>query len=535
MIADQERRWLWWFIFLVMGITTIPYLLGFGLQGENWRFTGFFFGVEDGNSYIAKMLSGAAGEWLFRTPYTAYPQSGMVAFLPYLLLGKLTAPPAQHEQLLVLFQLFRWCGGIAMIWATYRFIAHFIAAIELRRMGIVLAILGGGLGWLSVLGLKDLWSNQLPLEFYSPETFGFLSILGLPHLEMARALLLLGFILYLETPEGSVPFWRRASAGGAWLLAGLMQPLTVVTGWIVLLIYHCANLAVGLLIEKKPIRVYWNGQKKRWIDASLTVAISSPIVMYTIIAFTADPFLSEWNKQNLIISPPLGDYILAFSVVLPFILYAAINFKRLRSEKTLFLTAWIAGFPLLAYAPVNLQRRLPDGIWVVLVVAAMMGFSLIQSKRFRVISRIWLSSSLFSGLFFMVGGIFSVTQLQMPIYRPLEEVRTFDFIQQVLPVNSVVLAQYAPSNPLPAWAPVRTVIGHGPESANLKEIQPRVNKLLGGTASIPESKEFFNEFNIGFLLITPIEEKFDSNLLVDSGILTEVYNRNGYRVFKVNP
>ena len=55
---------------------------GFWLQGSDWRFTGFFIGVEDGNSYIAKMLSGTAGNWIFRTPYTAYPQNGFLAFLP---------------------------------------------------------------------------------------------------------------------------------------------------------------------------------------------------------------------------------------------------------------------------------------------------------------------------------------------------------------------------------------------------------------------------------------------------------------------
>lgn len=533
MIAEQERRWIWWFIILVMGLTTIPYLLGFALQGDQWRFTGFLFGVEDGNSYIAKMLSGAAGAWLFRTPYTAYPQSGMLAFVPYLLLGKLTAPPAQHEQLLVLFQLFRWAGGIAMIWATYRFIAYFIQSIALRRMGTVMAILGGGLGWLSVLGLQNLWSSRLPLEFYSPETFGFLSLLGLPHLEMARALLLFGFVFYLEssTDDKKAASWK---AGCTFLLAGMMQPLTVVTGWIVLLVHQIVIFVTSTFIHRNSFQVYWNESKKRWINTCLTVAISSLIVLYTMWAFVSDPFLSKWNAQNLIISPPIGDYLLAFGLALPFVLLAFVNYKKLHSEKALFLAGWIAVFPMMAYAPLNLQRRLPDGIWVALVVSALVGLAFIRSRWLLIFSKIWLYSSLFSSLIFFVGGSFTVTQLQTPMYRRQGEVQAFTFIQQTAPSGAVVLANYESANPLAAWAPIRTVIGHGPESANLKEIQPRVDKVFNSAYSIPECQEFLREFNVEFILVTPSEGKFESNRLIEAGLLSEIFNQAGYQVFKVN-
>jgi hypothetical protein len=120
-----ERRWVWIYAVLVMLVTAIPYFLGYASQGEGWRFSGFVFGVEDGNSYIAKMLSGAAGNWLFRTPYTTEPQRGVLAFLPYLLLGKLASHPALHEQLVALFHLFRILAGMLEILATYQFLAFF--------------------------------------------------------------------------------------------------------------------------------------------------------------------------------------------------------------------------------------------------------------------------------------------------------------------------------------------------------------------------------------------------------------------------
>jgi len=86
----QERKFALFFAALLCLITLIPYVAGFAAQGADWRFTGFLIGVEDGNSYIAKMLSGAQGDWLFRTPYSSETQRDswpfcLISFLENLL------------------------------------------------------------------------------------------------------------------------------------------------------------------------------------------------------------------------------------------------------------------------------------------------------------------------------------------------------------------------------------------------------------------------------------------------------------------
>ncbi|MGD8633386.1 MAG: hypothetical protein PVF85_07435, partial [Anaerolineales bacterium] len=69
-MKPSQIRCFWLFAALVAILTSIPYVLGFAAQGSDWAFTGFVFGVEDGNSYIAKMLLGSSGDWLFRSPYS---------------------------------------------------------------------------------------------------------------------------------------------------------------------------------------------------------------------------------------------------------------------------------------------------------------------------------------------------------------------------------------------------------------------------------------------------------------------------------
>ena len=59
--------------------------------------------------------------------------------------------------------------------------------------------------------------------------------------------------------------------------------------------------------------------------------------------------------------------------------YAAAGVRKLWQKDPLaglLPAAWVALLPVLAYLPVNLQRRLPDGVWVAWVILADGGFFL---------------------------------------------------------------------------------------------------------------------------------------------------------------
>ena len=75
--------WVVTVVFLV--ILTLPYLLAWAAAGSDWVFVGFLINPLDGNSYFAKMQQGAAGEWLFRLPFTAEPGEGSFLFIFYLI------------------------------------------------------------------------------------------------------------------------------------------------------------------------------------------------------------------------------------------------------------------------------------------------------------------------------------------------------------------------------------------------------------------------------------------------------------------
>ncbi len=533
MISTAEKKWVWWFALGVVVFTTIPYALGFSLQGDEWRFSGFVFGVEDGNSYIAKMLSGSEGEWLFRTPFTAFEQKGMLAFLPYILLGKLASPPGRHDQLVALFHLFRWAAIFLYAFAAYEFISIFLKQINHRRAALVLAFFGGGLGFLTVFGVKASGWGGLPLEFYSPESFGFLAVFGLPHITAGRAFLLWGLAQILGDHKSKSIYRVSVYVGLIWTLLGLMQPLTVVVGWVVLGGGLAAEWLINLYCCKKdPGQA---GEREELVRKTrmglLSIGFSAPIPLYTFLAFQLDPFLRSWSAQNLILSPPLLDYLLAYGLILPFALAGAVRALRNRLPGSAFLAGWLALLPILAYAPYNLQRRLPEGVWVCLVVLGLLAVELHSPRSIWRRLQPVIYIGLLSTLFFYVGGLEMVASLGEPLYVRTAEVKVYERLEMEAGDRFlVVLADYPRSNALPAWSAARVIIGHGPESVDLAAIQPQVEAFLRGVLDEDKALDLVTSQQVDFVLASPDDLV---NLSNRYPFLIEIYTDEGYRVYKV--
>ncbi|RLD03697.1 MAG: hypothetical protein DRI56_12045 [Chloroflexota bacterium] len=538
-ISPSSRpRWLYIFALLVMVVTTIPYIMGYAAQGTEWRFTGFVFGVEDGNSYIAKMLGGAAGEWLFRTPYTALPQRGVIAFLPYMLLGKLTAPPAQHAQLVALFHLFRFGAGILAILATYDFIAIFTTEHRLRVWGVVLASLGGGLGWVMVLlGQKDLF-DWLPLEFYSPESFGFLALYGLPHLAMSRALLLWGLRAYLV---GDVSrFTHHAShAGIYWLIMGFFQPLAVVVGWGVLGAHLLVLGIRNIILKWKNNQVDWQPWNLFFKKAIVIGLISAPIILYTVVTFNLDPVLKSWSAQNRIISPPFLHYLLAYGILLPFVAFGVWRVIRSKEEQGWFLIAWVLALPIFVYLPISIQRRLAEGVWVAFVILAIKALDDLpeSSQKGGEISSKWpwiWALTFPSTLILLVGGVMAARMPAQPLFRPAAEISAFQYLAENAKPDAVVLSAYETGNPLPAWAPLQVVIGHGPETVHAKELRPRVQAFYQAGTSLEERLALLDEYQVNYVFYGPAERELGEWSPAQADYLTPVYQDGDYAIFVVD-
>lgn len=511
-VTNEERNWVWMAAGIAGLVMLLPYFMGFAAQGQDWRFSGFVFGLEDGNSYMADMHSGANGAWIFRSPYTPFPQNGVITFLPYLLLGKLAASPGMHEQLAALFHLLRTLAVILVFCATYDFLALFIQDVKLRRLATVLASVGSGLSWLFFHGGEN-WMASMPLEFYSPEAFGFLALFGIPHLALARAFLLWGlrsFILLLTCEESTLK-QRGLITGVFWLAAMLAQPLIgLVSGaipaaflavsGIALLIRRSAGQPADFATWKRLFKgVLWGG------------LIAGPFAVYNMLSFLLDPYLRTWNVQSYIPSAHPLVYLAAYGILLPFAIAGALGLKRRNAWQAAFLSAWVVLFWAAIYIPYSQQRRLLDGIWVGLMALTFVGLETNRSAqgcgRWLWRARPVLLATLIAPLLLMAGSFQVAMHPAPPAFVPRDQAAVFECLAEQGLDGEVALAAYATSNALPAWAPLRVVAGIGTLSAQAGQLQHEVAAFYHQDTTDEERVGILNRYGIRVVLWGPQERE----------------------------
>jgi len=527
-VSHREKRWVFAWAILLAVITTIPYIMGFIGENENWLFSGFVYGVEDGNSYIAKMRLGASGAWLFRSPYTTQAQEGVLAFLPYILLGKLAVGREMHTQFIILFHLFRIVSIPFVVYATYQFVSLFLKEIYWRRWVTLLATVGGGVGWLLLILGEQNWLGSLPLAWISPEWFGYLSILGQPHLILARALLLSGLTFYLKSSQNVTYAWV---AGLIFLGMGFVHSLSLVSAYFVIGLHVLVIWLRAFTTQTKPIA--W-----RWTRAAIRALIGpAPILLYMVYRFTTDPFLRSWTEQNKILTPHPAHIFVAYGLILPFVILGIKPMIKRRRWSGLLPLLWLAALPLLAYAPHNLQRRLPEGMWVIVLTLGALGLQHLTKdhRRWRNIGgALLIAFSIPTSLLILAGGIGVTGQPAQPVYRPLEEVRAFEQIVAIDSTIPSVISSFDTGNALPAWTDAKVVIGHGPESINLRVNAAKVEAFYANRMEPEDAIAFLRSNNINTIFFGPSERKlgeFEPGNRPDYVLL---YQSGDYMIYKVD-
>jgi hypothetical protein len=267
----------------------------------------------------------------------------------------------------------------------------------------------------------------------------------------------------------------------------------------------------------------------------------APFLLYNFISFSIDPFLSEWTRQNIIISPEPTQYLWAYGLILPFAIFGAIQLLRSDAWKGLFLAGWVFALPILAYAPFNLQRRLLEGMWIALVALAMIAFEGMHVKASSEES-IWVKKSGLSRwvlllafpstVILLFGGLLTSWHPSMPVFRLKDETLAFEYLKQAASRGDVALASFDTSNALPAWAPLRVVIGHGPESVGLADLRTRVEKFYSSAMSDAERKQILQEQKVRYVIWGPLERRLGGWNPGDASYLRKLYEGGEYQIFE---
>jgi hypothetical protein len=539
-ISKKEWRWVMAWAATIMLVSSLPYLYGWWVSTPQMQFSGFFLGVEDANSYLAKMRMGAENGWIFHLAYTPEPHAGAYLFTFHLFLGKL-ARLVQFSFPLV-YHLARIIFGWGLLVTVYCFISYFVSGPAQRRFAFLLAATGSGLGWL-IIALQLTSRLGLPLDIYVPEAFIFLVLFHLPHLALAESLLFWAILWTLQswqTHTWRPIFWAGGALLGVALIAAFYVGVFVaVLGltWLILTFSARSIQKTGGLLVK----------------LAGATALAWPVLAYDAYIFTTNPILRVWNQQNLILSPEPWHYLLAYGLlIIPAIFGVRSFLSRLwlkltsssdmladpDSFKHLALILWCLVFPLLVYLPFNLQRRLVVGVQLALIILATYGLFSLSQKYIHPARQPIIRAGLllFFGLtniFLLLGGMVSVSLRQPPIFHPLSQLEAMRWLDEAA-AGHVVLAVYETGNVLPAYTNIRAFVGHGPETVNSDEKRAQAKQFFSSATSDPWRRDLLQRFNIRYVYYGPNEKAAGEFAPGQASYLKEVYKNEEVQIFEVN-
>ncbi len=491
------------FALILASVSLVPYLLAYLFAPPGHHFAGFFFIADDATTYLAKMRQGADGSWLWNDPYTSEPHGGVFLFSFYLLFGHLAA--LAHIPLIAAYHLARISGALALVFAVDR-LARRVLRPELRRLALVIVVLGSGLGFLVQLaGNPSVLGQKLEaLDLHLPEITGWYSILAIPHFAWATAFILLSLVGLLAIADG--PRFSLVIGTGASLLAlAAIHPQMVA----VILVIWCAYRLVLTAWGRRP-------SHRALLAEAGAFGLAAPLLAYNAWILFNDPLIASWSQQWRHQAPNLPSLLVSLGLPLIGAAYGAWLTWRRRDANLALLMVWLPMVLALLYLPnlANIQRRLLDAVYVPIGILAAVGLHEVMARlprrRARSLQRVLVPiACLSSGLVLAIAlrfasGAFPEAYIDDDRWQAMSWLAS-----NHTPVDRA-LSSPGSGLLLPAWSGVPVYVGHYSETVDYFRKIKEVDAVLLPQVPAAEVASFFRTNGITLFYWGPDERRATS-------------------------
>jgi hypothetical protein len=508
--------------------------MGYLMPDATYVFTGAAHHPEDVMSYLAKMWQGYKGAWAAQLPYAIEPHPGIpLLYLFYTLLGCVARWTGLSLPLL--YHTARVACVAFLLWAAYRFIAFLLPKPNWRWTAFLLVTVASGFGVWAVLltgsftlgGITpiDLW----PLDFYTFALW-FLS----PHQT-------LGIALFLIILQSVVTYWETLEPRR--LIPGIVAALG--EGFIfpfVPLVYG-TTLAIAWLWERR-----WRAAALPTAGAvMLVVLLPLPIVINYWLGLRGHPVWISFSNQNLTLSPPIWHYVLGYGLVgilaLPGGWWAWRHGSRGRLAVILVAVSLI-----LAYLPVNFQRRLISGAHVpmcALAAAGIHGWLIPLWGRLRPVSEAKLAYregltrlgvvafSAISSVYVWLSILISVLAYAPGIYIPADAAVGVRWLGSDTSSDAAVLSAFTTGTVIPAYTGRQVFWGHTFETPFLSQKRAEAMQFFSARTSDAGRKTMLERYGITHIFYGPHEQAMGSFDPISATYLRPVFRHNTVTIYEV--
>jgi hypothetical protein len=512
----------------VFAVSLVPYLLAYATTPSDKVFNGFFYVADDAATYISKMREGADGAWGWSDPYISSPVAQPVGlFLFYIAWGKVAA--LLHLPLIAVYHIARFTGAVVLVAAARALARVSLPPGRARNLGLLLALVGSGAGYLVALLHQPLVLGERleALDLHLPELSGFYSLLTFPHFAWAAALMAIAVVALIGI--AGAPDDRRLMRAvlGATVAAAL---LCVIHPQMLFVLAPLAFL--NLVLRRAP--------PSRWMWTAVPFVLCAPLVYYYLRVLTDDPVIVEWARQWKHQAPGPLSFLIALGLPL---LLAAVSLAgaRRRSPEVLLLAAWVALVVALLYIPnpVNIQRRLTDGIYLPVGMLAALGVDRVAAWRAG--PRSWGRSALMvasvsaiSSLLVLAIGIFWGLSRQPFIYLGRGEVAAMSWLESARGqgLTPAVLSDPDTGLQIPPRAGDHVYVGHYSETIDFSARARTARAAISGDGE--PLAEFMRAQGVTYLFFGPRERALGGPDPSTSGGLRVVYGHDEVSIFALS-
>ncbi len=333
------------------------------------------------------------------------------------------------------------------------------------------------------------------------------------------------------------------------------------------------GLAAWLLNRRFPTRLF--------IRAVIVGILTLPIFAYFAFQFYLNAVFSVWSSQNDLPSPHLLHYVFGYTLLaIPAVVavWRLLKISPTRPSKgrasenkppeggstarfsglstiaggfeppalrLSLLLGWLLIVPLLVYLPINVQRRMSEGVIVPLAILAALGLRwMAQRIRFgHVIKYALTGAALMTSVFLLFGGFLAASNPGRPIFRPASEIAAFDWLNANAEPDAVILTAPETGNAIPVYTSLRTYMGHGPETLFWPEKTATLTRFYRGELTAderidllnpPHDDSLLNRDPIHYVYFGERERALAEGSMAWADSLTLVYDMDGVQIYEVN-
>jgi hypothetical protein len=261
----------------------------------------------------------------------------------------------------------------------------------------------------------------------------------------------------------------------------------------------------------------WQKRRFDWASAltlSLLALIQVPLLVYSWNLLTRDPSWAVFSSQNSTPSPPPAYVLFGFGLFWPFAIIGAIKALRKPEAGSGLALSWVTVALILAYLPVDFQRRFLLAITVPLTILAtpvILDFSAWLRRRMPVsktAGAIFVSALISIGSFFLIL-IYSANIISRPpnLFEPAALVQAVDWLGQNGTPNDVVLASEPTAQMVAIRTPLRLYFGHEMETLHFADKAREVENFYRGL----QSENWLESLPVTWVVFGPHEREWSSS------------------------